>query len=257
MRSPLLAFWPLVQSLFRQERRNIFEVQAGVTRFVWSRENGSVVAGLVKLEASSVADAQLTLDRSGRDDELTIGQDAWVEVTSPERQVRGLPGWIAQVKQVIDTELQVDWLAGAPADLDEVGETPLVRRWESAPLTAPTNGTYVDLESGIEVAFTPASGTPAPGDFWLIPARTSRLAYGIAATHGTIEWPGTSSGPAAMPPLGPVHHIASLAVLIYNFSGSPFEHLVKLAWAASLVLVVLVLALNVIAQLVLKRPEEH
>lgn len=51
--------------------------------------------------------------------------------------------------------------------------------------------------------------------------------------------------------------IASLAVLIYNFSGSPFEHLVKLAWAASLVLVVLVLALNVVAQLVLKRPEEH
>ncbi|MGC4093613.1 MAG: phosphate ABC transporter permease PstA [Polyangiaceae bacterium] len=51
--------------------------------------------------------------------------------------------------------------------------------------------------------------------------------------------------------------IASLAVLIYNFSGSPFEHLVKLAWAASLVLVTLVLVLNVIAQVVLKRPQEH
>jgi len=51
--------------------------------------------------------------------------------------------------------------------------------------------------------------------------------------------------------------IASLAVLIYNFSGSPFEHLVKLAWAASLVLVTLVLVLNVVAQIVLKRPQEH
>ena len=51
--------------------------------------------------------------------------------------------------------------------------------------------------------------------------------------------------------------IASLAVLIYNFSGSPFPHLVKLAWAASLVLVTLVLVLNVIAQVVLKRPEEQ
>lgn len=51
--------------------------------------------------------------------------------------------------------------------------------------------------------------------------------------------------------------IASLAVLIYNFSGSPFPHLVQLAWAASLVLVCLVLVLNVVAQVVLKRPHEQ
>jgi phosphate transport system permease protein len=51
--------------------------------------------------------------------------------------------------------------------------------------------------------------------------------------------------------------IASLAVLIYNFSGSPFEYQVNLAWAASLVLVVLVLFLNVVAQIVTRRPEEH
>jgi phosphate transport system permease protein len=51
--------------------------------------------------------------------------------------------------------------------------------------------------------------------------------------------------------------IASLAVLIYNFSGSPFPHLVKLAWAASLVLVCLVLVLNVIAQVAIKRHREQ
>jgi len=51
--------------------------------------------------------------------------------------------------------------------------------------------------------------------------------------------------------------IASLAVLIYNFSGSPSEYQVNLAWAASLVLVVLVLLLNVVAQIVTRRPEEH
>jgi phosphate transport system permease protein len=51
--------------------------------------------------------------------------------------------------------------------------------------------------------------------------------------------------------------IASLAVLIYNFSGSPFENQVQLAWAASLVLVSLVLVLNVAAQIIMKRPEEH
>jgi len=51
--------------------------------------------------------------------------------------------------------------------------------------------------------------------------------------------------------------IASLSVLIYNFAGSPFEHQVALAWAASLVLVTIVLVLNIIAQVVTRRPEEH
>lgn len=51
--------------------------------------------------------------------------------------------------------------------------------------------------------------------------------------------------------------IASLAVLIYNFSGSPFDNQVDLAWAGSLVLVVSVLVVNIIAQLVTRRQEEH
>jgi len=51
--------------------------------------------------------------------------------------------------------------------------------------------------------------------------------------------------------------IASLSVLIYNFAGSPFEHQVALAWAASLVLVSLVLVLNIVAQVATRRPEER
>jgi phosphate transport system permease protein len=51
--------------------------------------------------------------------------------------------------------------------------------------------------------------------------------------------------------------IASLAVMIYNFSGSPFPQLAKLAWAGSLVLVFLVLVLNVTAQILIRRPVEH
>ena len=41
---------------------------------------------------------------------------------------------------------------------------------------------------------------------------------------------------------------ASLAVLIYNFSGVPFDNQVELAWAAALVLVLLVLGMNLIGQ---------
>jgi phosphate transport system permease protein len=42
---------------------------------------------------------------------------------------------------------------------------------------------------------------------------------------------------------------ASLAVLIYNFSGSPFDNQIEMAWAAALVLVLLVLTVNITAQI--------
>jgi phosphate transport system permease protein len=41
---------------------------------------------------------------------------------------------------------------------------------------------------------------------------------------------------------------ASLAVLIFNFSGMPFENQIEMAWAAALVLVLLVLVINIIGQ---------
>jgi phosphate transport system permease protein len=46
---------------------------------------------------------------------------------------------------------------------------------------------------------------------------------------------------------------ASLAVLIYNFSGMPFENQIELAWAASLILVMLVLIVNVASRLISRR----
>jgi len=49
---------------------------------------------------------------------------------------------------------------------------------------------------------------------------------------------------------------ASLAVLIYNFSAAPFANQVSLAWAASLVLVVMVLGFNIAGQF-LSRNRHH
>jgi phosphate transport system permease protein len=55
-------------------------------------------------------------------------------------------------------------------------------------------------------------------------------------------WPITHGHPDIMQPT------ASLAVLIYNFSGAAFDNQIEMAWAAALVLVVLVLATNLIGQ---------
>ncbi|HUO55455.1 MAG TPA: phosphate ABC transporter permease PstA [Rhodoblastus sp.] len=42
---------------------------------------------------------------------------------------------------------------------------------------------------------------------------------------------------------------ASLAILIYNFSGMPFPNQIELAWAASLVLVLIVLVFNIFSRM--------
>lgn len=43
---------------------------------------------------------------------------------------------------------------------------------------------------------------------------------------------------------------ASLSILIYNFSSMPFENQIELAWAASLVLVMMVLVFNILSRLI-------
>ena len=48
---------------------------------------------------------------------------------------------------------------------------------------------------------------------------------------------------------------ASLAVLIYNFSGSPYRNQTEMAWAAALVLVLLVLTFNLIGQALSRRSQ--
>jgi phosphate transport system permease protein len=50
---------------------------------------------------------------------------------------------------------------------------------------------------------------------------------------------------------------ASLAVLIYNFAGMPFQNQVELAWAAALVLVLMVLGANVLGQSLSSRRVRH
>ncbi len=55
--------------------------------------------------------------------------------------------------------------------------------------------------------------------------------------------------------LQPNEPTASLAVLIYNYSGMPFENQIELAWAASLVLVLMVFVLNIISRAIGRRTQ--
>ncbi|MEM1059422.1 MAG: phosphate ABC transporter permease PstA [Verrucomicrobiota bacterium] len=46
---------------------------------------------------------------------------------------------------------------------------------------------------------------------------------------------------------------ASLSMIIYNFAGMPFENMLDIAWSASLVLILLVLATNIVSHLIAAR----
>jgi phosphate transport system permease protein len=82
--------------------------------------------------------------------------------------------------------------------------------------------------TGVMLAVARAAGETAP---LLFTALFSN--YWLWSSHGRLN---------LMQPT------ASLAVLIYNFAGMPFQNQVELAWAAALVLVLIVLGANLLGQ---------
>jgi phosphate transport system permease protein len=104
-------------------------------------------------------------------------------------------------------------------------------------VTLPT--AFPGILTGVMLAVARAAGETAPllftslfSDFW------------ISRTHPYFM-PKTLSD--LMKPT------ASLAVLIYNFSGSPFDNQIALAWSAALALVAIVLAANLVGQSIARR----
>lgn len=109
-----------------------------------------------------------------------------------------------------------------------------------------------------------------------VPQKMKDAAYGMGCTRSQVIWkvvlptglPGITTGvllavagaagesaPLLFTALFSSYYItelfeptASLSILIYNFSAMPFENQLELAWAASLVLVLIVLAVNITAR---------
>jgi len=151
-----------------------------------------------------------------------------------------------------------------------------------------TTGTYSAPAGGLALAvlMLPTVVLTAESAIRSVPKITRDAAYGMGCTRSQVIWkvllpsaaPGIITGvmlsvaraagetapllftalfssywlfeggrPRLMQPT------ASLAVLIYNFSGMPFENQIELAWAASLVLVLMVLAINIASRLIGQR----
>jgi len=139
---------------------------------------------------------------------------------------------------------------------------------------------YSALAGGVSLAvlMLPTIVLAAEEAMKQVPQRMTDTAFGMGCTHTQVIWkvvlptglPGILTGvmlavagaagesaPLLFTALFSNYYIselmeptASLSILIYNFSAMPFENQIELAWAASLVLVLIVLAFNILARLV-------
>jgi hypothetical protein len=207
---------------FRRLENQLYRVEIhqggddATAAFVWSRENGSVAARLLRIDGN-----QLTVDSPGRDQRLSFKQSpgAWVEVIDLARVRTGTPGPLGRVETVADTRLTIaEWrLPGpgqAPPAEGDFGKGAVVRRWESGARPV-SPGTWLGLEDGVQVRFEPG-GTFRVGDFWQIPARTANLdgAPVVPDLEGNIDWPRDTDGTPLPQKTASVHHrYAGLATL--------------------------------------------
>ncbi|MEH6872805.1 MAG: phosphate ABC transporter permease PstA [Candidatus Competibacter sp.] len=143
-----------------------------------------------------------------------------------------------------------------------------------------TMKTYSALAGGVALAvlMIPTVVLAAEQAMAMVPKKMKDAAYGMGCTRTQVIWkvvlPTGASGiltgvmlaiagaagnsaPLLFTALFSNYYLtslteptASLAILIFNFSGMPYDNQIELAWAASLVLVLIVLVFNILARLI-------
>ncbi|MEQ9125800.1 MAG: phosphate ABC transporter permease PstA [Alphaproteobacteria bacterium] len=140
-------------------------------------------------------------------------------------------------------------------------------------------GAYSAIAGGVALAvlMLPTVMLTAEQAVRMVPQRMKDAAFGMGCTRTQVVWkvvlptgmPGIMTGimlavagaagesaPLLFTALFSNYWIgsfteptASLSILIYNFSGMPFDNQIELAWAASLVLVMIVLVFNIVSRM--------
>ncbi|PXF58096.1 MAG: hypothetical protein C4B59_13935 [Candidatus Methanogaster sp.] len=184
--------------------------KTGDATFKWSRENGSIVRAIEKID--TITDT-ITIVNPGQDVLHAFAPYQWVEITDDLHELTEHPGTLVRLNEVSDgVTLTFD---PATAIGDAINNTnfpeehnPRVRRWDqSVSGEVETDTEWIALEHGLKVCFESGNEYQS-GDYWLIPAR---------AAEGTVEWPKDSSDePLALPRFGIIHHHCPLAIFHYD-----------------------------------------
>lgn len=196
----------------------------GTAMFEWSRENGSVVAGVMAPPGpnppTTVIGPTFSVTTVGRDSSLGFKPGDWVELIDDRGELLAGHGELLQVQTVDPAGLTITTKTAAANPVD-LSLHPKLRRWDQTGdglgggITI-ADGSWIKLEDGVQVQFS--SGQFNVGDYWLIPARTKTSVQG-----GHIEWPvDSANNPLALPPRGIIHHYAKLALVA--FDGKRFQN---------------------------------
>ncbi|MDD5632816.1 MAG: DUF6519 domain-containing protein, partial [Methylococcales bacterium] len=213
--------------------------QTDIATFKWSRDNGSVVTGVVDAKI----DGKSCTVESARGFESGV----WVEFTNNEQDLRGESGTLVKLNKVDKDVFTLDSMPTQHPNPEVPEKWPTkVRRWDqtygqtlkSAGKTRMDDGTvtitessdpnngWIDLEDGLQIQFQPSATRYRAGDYWLIPARVAT---------GDIEWPVVKDQnglvvlvngnvqPIAKPPFGIRHHYAPLALLPNDGTLQPLQ----------------------------------
>lgn len=230
------------QSRYRGAENHLYRVEIhapssygkGAT-FKWSRENGSVAFKVLSV-ATSGESVTVELVDLGRDDRLGLAVNDWVELTDEDAVLHNRVDPLLKVAD-INRETTVVTLQGS-TEIKSSGRNLVLRRWDhsgsseygGALPVEESEKEWIALEDGVQVEFKPAKTgwrEYHTGDFWLIPARTAT---------GDVEWPrecdedgGVKTDPSgnplptALPPRGPRHFYAPLALHDRDRELGPFE----------------------------------
>ena len=202
----------LENQLYRVEIHQGGELGKDKVTFKWSRENGSIVTEIKKIDGQ-----KLTVTDLGKDQVLGFASNQWVEVIDDRLELNGETGYLALITTIDPDTLEITLNRIIPPDAIDMTRHPKLRRWDQADLLESTNvtadgviitpSTWMSLEDGIEVQFSP--GTYKTGDYWLIPARTATA---------EIQWPpyNPEQEPIPQSPLGIEHHYCCLAIAIFD-----------------------------------------
>jgi S-layer protein (TIGR01567 family) len=189
--------------------------KTGEATFKWSRENGSIVRAIEKIDDSTDT---ITIVNPGQDVLHAFAPYQWVEITDDLHELTEQPEQLGTLVRLTEVSNGVT-LTFDPATAigDAINDTnfpegysPRVRRWDqSVSGEVKTDTEWIALEHGLKVCFESGDEYQS-GDYWLIPAR---------AAEGKIEWPKDSGDkPLALPRFGIMHHHCPLAIFYYDDS---------------------------------------
>lgn len=196
--------------LYRVEIHDSGAVESGSTpeggaTFKWSRENGSSIFAVTKIDAPQKT---VTID----DPNCLLQPDDWIEIVDDDMALGGRAAPLCKVLSVENDDLGAVTVTlehpcdGGPFDARR-NKHPLLRRWDgidgnSRGVKSVTTDEATTLAGGIHLRFGP--GSYATGDYWVVPIREH------------LAWPVDEKGHAlARKPQGIRHRYAELATLSF------------------------------------------